>query len=146
MAPRMALGASPPSAGDGAYSSKLLDALRLVAAGREVAARGRSRWSCAILARRCRRRPLHQRASLVPSLPSPPPNPRRPGTRLLASKTWVLGRLVLGCWRLSSLPALLAVVSDDYIAALQMQVRAMNQLMQGIEEVAGGVIIHVFKN
>nr|TKW26623.1 hypothetical protein SEVIR_3G202500v2 [Setaria viridis] len=126
MAPRMALGASPPSAGDGAYSSKLLDALRLV-----VRSGGRSRWSRAILA------PLHQRTTSSSS---------RPGTSLLASKTRVLGRLVLGCRRLSSLPTLLAEVSDDYIAALQMQVRAMNQLTQGIEEVAGGVIIHIFKN
>ncbi|XP_072151430.1 transcription factor bHLH150-like [Setaria viridis] len=95
----------------------------------KVAARGRSCWSRAILA--CQRRGRRR---------------RRPGTSLLASKTRALGRLVLGCRRLSSLPALLAEVSDDYIAALQMQVRAMNRLMQGIEEVAGGVIIHIFKN
>uniref|UniRef100_K4ALM7 Uncharacterized protein n=1 Tax=Setaria italica TaxID=4555 RepID=K4ALM7_SETIT len=110
----MALGASPPSAGDGAYSSKLLDALRLVvvqAAGREVAARGRSCWSRAILAHRRRRRPLHQRTTSSSS---------RPGMSLLASKTRALGRLVLRCRRLSSLPALLAEVSDDYISALQM--------------------------
>ncbi|XP_022684273.1 transcription factor bHLH150-like [Setaria italica] len=136
----MALGTSPPSAGDGAYSSKLLDTLRLVvrsgggassssSGGREVAARGQSRWSRAILARQRRRR----RRS-------------RPGTSLLVSKTRALGRLVLGCRRLSLLPALLAEVSDDYIAALQMQVRAMNRLTQGIEEVGGGVIIHIFKN
>ncbi|RCV14621.1 hypothetical protein SETIT_2G440000v2 [Setaria italica] len=118
-----------------AYSSKLLDALRLVrsggasSSGREVrdaayralavAARGRSRWSRAILARRGR--PL-QRARLVPRAPpTGTSSSSRPGS-LLASKTRALGRLVPGCRRMS-LPALLAEVSD-YIAALQMQLRS----------------------
>ena len=96
-----------------------------------VAARGRSRWSRAILARRRRCRAL-QRARRPP----PPPRPRRRYQQQqdgeerplggLAGRAKVLGRLVPGC-RSLSLPALLAEVSD-YIAALEMQVRAMGQL------------------
>ena len=139
-----------------AYSSKLIQALRLVRTGgtptcsasapavRDAAyralafaARGRSRWSRAILARSRRCRALHCLRARRP----PPPRPRkrqqqqqqqqggeteewRPGG--LAGRAKVLGRLVPGC-RSLSLPALLAEVSD-YIAALEMQVRAMGQL------------------
>ncbi|PUZ73541.1 hypothetical protein GQ55_2G482400 [Panicum hallii var. hallii] len=135
-----------------AYSSKLLDALRLVRAGSApsargpevrdaayralaVAARGRSRWSRAILARR--RRAL-QRASLLPSAPpssvTVSSSSSGPG-QSLASRARALGRLVPGCRRLS-LPALLAEVSD-YIAALEMQVRAMSQLTQDVAVASG---------
>ncbi|CAD6222385.1 unnamed protein product [Miscanthus lutarioriparius] len=133
-----------------AYSSKLIQALRLVRTGGTptcsasapavrdaayralaVTARGRSRWSRAILARSRRCRAL-QRARRPP----PPPRPRRRYQQQqdgeerplggLAGRAKVLGRLVPGC-RSLSLPALLAEVSD-YIAALEMQVRAMGQL------------------
>ncbi|OEL16864.1 hypothetical protein BAE44_0022120 [Dichanthelium oligosanthes] len=141
------------------YSSKLLFALRLVrtttsgcrsssaqaTGGREVrdaayralavSARGRSRWSRAILARR--RRAL-QRARLVP-LPRATTSCGATTTTTtssssVASKARVLGRLVPGCRRLS-LPALLAEVSD-YIQALEMQVRAMNKLAQDLAAAA----------
>ncbi|CAM0145056.1 unnamed protein product [Urochloa decumbens] len=128
-----------------AYSSKLLDALRLVRAGGggatttscsgrqvrdaayralAVAARGRSRWSRAILARR--RRALHLQRVAVPARSVSGSG----GQSVVASKALALGRLVPGCRRLS-LPALLAEVSD-YIAALQMQVRAMTQLTEDL--------------
>ncbi|RLN34192.1 hypothetical protein C2845_PM03G16910 [Panicum miliaceum] len=131
------------------YSSKLLDALRAGSAApstREVrdaayralavTARGRSRWSRAILARR--RRAL-QRARILPRAPPPSVTVSSTSTssgsgsgpgQSLASKARALGRLVPGCRRLS-LPALLAEVSD-YIAALEMQVRTMNQLTQDV--------------
>jgi hypothetical protein len=134
-----------------AYSSKLIQALRLVRTGGTptcsasapavrdaayralaVSARGRSRWSRAILARSRRCRALHCLRAR-----RPPPRPRRrqhggdteeraPGGLAGRAKVKVLGRLVPGC-RSLSLPALLAEVSD-YIAALEMQVRAMGQL------------------
>ncbi|XP_052162786.1 transcription factor bHLH149-like [Oryza glaberrima] len=134
------------------YSSKLLDALRLVraasgrpspASSREVrhaadralavAARGRSRWSRAILASRARACALRRVRLGAP----PPPPAARPAPRSrppLASKAKVLGRLVPGCRKLA-FPALLAEASD-YIAALEMQVRAMAALAQALQSVA----------
>ncbi|KAL6657326.1 hypothetical protein ACP70R_005106 [Stipagrostis hirtigluma subsp. patula] len=133
------------------YSSKLLDALRVVRAGAApargrdvrdaadralaVAARGRSRWSRAILARR-RRALLRARLPRAAAAPSTPAV--RPGSGCappaLARKAQVLGRLVPGCRKLP-LPALLAEVSD-YIAALEMQVRAMNDIAQALASVS----------
>jgi hypothetical protein len=145
------------------YSTKLLDALRLVRAGggsglvptpsaaaREVrdaadralalAARGRSRWSRAVLlASRSR-----ARARLV-RVRARAPQPRRPSTDApstsaraaapaLARKAKELGRLVPGCRKLP-FPALLSEASD-YIAALQMQVRAMAALAQALASVS----------
>jgi hypothetical protein len=143
------------------YSTKLLDALRIVRAGggsslvptpsaaaREVrdaanralavAARGRSRWSRAVLlASRSR-----ARARLV-RVRARAPQPRRPSTDApstsarepaLARKAKELGRLVPGCRKLP-FPALLSEASD-YIAALQMQVRAMAALAQALASVS----------
>lgn len=148
------------------YSSKLFEALRLVRAGspasstttparsrlvREaadralaVAARGRSRWSRAILASRRRRLQAAHRARLrAPTVP-PSRHPSAAGTSAapgkasktpaLARKAKVLGRLVPGCHKLP-FPALLSEASD-YIAALEMQVRAMTALAEVLSSVS----------
>ncbi|XP_048560419.1 transcription factor bHLH147-like [Triticum urartu] len=145
------------------YSTRLLDALRLVRAGGgvapsparqvrdaadralAVAARGRSRWSRAILASRRAHR-VH-RVRLHAPAPSPAPAlPHRasPGASssgstsaqapALARKAKALGRLVPGCRKLP-FPALLSEASD-YIAALEMQVRAMAALAQALSAVS----------
>ncbi|GJN33481.1 hypothetical protein PR202_gb22086 [Eleusine coracana subsp. coracana] len=139
------------------YSSKLIQALRLVraaaAAGtttttssstrsRDVrdaadralaaAARGRSRWSRAILARRrttLLRARLHHPVP-IPMAGSSSSNQRHQQNHEEVEKAKVLGRLVPGCRKLP-FPALLAEVSD-YIAALEMQVRAMTALAQAL--------------
>ncbi|KAL5217163.1 hypothetical protein ABZP36_017847 [Zizania latifolia] len=147
------------------YSSKLLDAIRLVRSGsgspasaaaaatqprnravREaadralaVSARGRTHWSRAILASHHRRLQAARRARLrepasPPSRhPTSPPG-KGPKTPALARKAKVLGRLVPGCRRLP-FPALLAEASD-YIAALEMQVRAMTALAEVLSTVS----------
>lgn len=141
------------------YSSKLFEALRLVRGGssttapargravREaadhalaVAARGRSRWSRAILASRRRRLQAAHRARLrAPASPSA----RHPSVAAatqpgkapaLAKKAKVLGRLVPGCHKLP-FPALLSEASD-YIKALEMQVRAMTALAEVLASVS----------
>ncbi|TVU37141.1 hypothetical protein EJB05_10441, partial [Eragrostis curvula] len=134
---------TPPSS-----STRCASSAPAPARGREVrdaadralaaAARGRSRWSRAILARR-RRRTALQRARLPraagcsgASSGSPPPQQQQPA---VARKAKVLGRLVPGCRKLA-FPALLAEVSD-YIAALEMQVRTMNAVAQALASVSG---------
>jgi len=158
------------------YSSKLLEAIRLVRAGpsssasgaaapapprgwavREaadralaVAARGRTHWSRAILASRRRRLQAAHRARL--RAPASPPSrhdaaaasasaasasaaaAKGTATPPLARKAKVLGRLVPGCRKLS-FPTLLAETTD-YIAALQMQVRAMTALAEALSAVS----------
>lgn len=134
------------------YSSKLLEALRRVhsstpatealqrsrvireAADRvlAVAARGRTRWSRAILSNRKlnlkRRQPA--RSSLQSTFSAAGnrggSTSKTNRSRLLKGKAAVLGRLVPGGRKLS-FPMLLEEASD-YIAALQMQVRAMSAL------------------
>jgi hypothetical protein len=144
------------------YSSKLFEALRLVRGGssaaaspstapargravREaadralaVAARGRTRWSRAILASRRRRLQAAHRARLrAPACPPTrhPTAASAPGkTPALAKKAKVLGRLVPGCHKLP-FPALLTEASD-YIKALEMQVRAMTALAEVLASVS----------
>jgi hypothetical protein len=161
------------------YSSKLLEALRLVRAGpssspsssanaasataaapprsravREaadralaVAARGRTCWSRAILANRCRlqsarrarlRNPASpsSRHALVPATAASSVSAQLDGKKTppLARKAKVLGRLVPGCRKLP-FPALLTEASD-YIAALEMQVRAMTALAEALSAVS----------
>ncbi|KAK8671239.1 hypothetical protein V6N13_037839 [Hibiscus sabdariffa] len=142
------------------YSSKLLQALNQVSldapsssarrggrAVREaadralaVAAKGRTRWSRAILTSRLKlkfRKQKRQRGSIVASVTggSRSKKPRFSVSKLKAKslpavqrKVKVLGRLVPGC-RKQPLPIILEEATD-YIAALEMQVRAMATLAE----------------
>ncbi|KAH0462159.1 hypothetical protein IEQ34_009734 [Dendrobium chrysotoxum] len=125
------------------YSSKLIETLRRIrrsspkaedlrrsrvireAADRilAVAGRGRTRWSRAILFSR-NLKIKHSRPRKAVHFPTQPKKRRR--SQVLKCKAGVLGRLVPGCRKLS-FPTLLEEASD-YIAALQMQVRAMASL------------------
>lgn len=146
------------------YSSKLLEALQQVRrrdspapapsgsrAVREaadkvlaIAARGRTRWSRAILANRLKLRlKNHKKAKVRPKLPAPVTGTGRSivGERQQAlppieKRVKVLGRLVPGCRKLS-FPNLLEEATD-YIAALQMQVRAMAALADLLTGSAAG--------
>ncbi|PKA65071.1 Transcription factor bHLH148 [Apostasia shenzhenica] len=140
------------------YSSKLLEAIRRVrrsmpsaavlqrsravrkAADRAlaVAARGRTRWSRAILSSRKLKlnpRRIHRLAAPSPSYSrskfaaageSSCLVERNKGILVLGQKAEVLGRLVPGC-RNIPFPKLLEEASD-YIAALEMQIHAMSAL------------------
>ncbi|XP_042005179.1 transcription factor bHLH149-like [Salvia splendens] len=127
------------------YSSKLMDALHHVrrpgsgghdavrdAADRVLAAsaRGRTRWSRAILTNRLSLRLAQiNRKHKKAAKPSAGKScSRKPAKKLppVESKVKVLSRLVPGC-RKVSLPNLLEETTD-YIAALEMQVKAMTFL------------------
>nr|GLL48475.1 transcription factor bHLH148-like [Ipomoea trifida] len=142
------------------YSSKLLKALREVRlnsssgtkGGRAVhevadrvlavAAKGRTRWSRAILTNRLRLKFMkkHNRRQrmVVAAANGNSRLPKKSRVSILRLKTKnlptvqrkarVLGRLVPGC-RKEPLPVILEEASD-YIAALEMQVRAMSALAQ----------------
>ncbi|THU56553.1 hypothetical protein C4D60_Mb11t18440 [Musa balbisiana] len=146
------------------YSSKLIEALRVVrrsscpapaavstdcsrsravrvAADRALAvtARGRSRWSRAILCRRTLK--LRSRVRVARPKPSAAAaaGPRAAGRRkppALEQKARVLGRLVPGCQKLP-LTTLLEEATD-YIAALEMQVRAMSAVAEILSAAAAG--------
>ncbi|KAF9594371.1 hypothetical protein IFM89_030500 [Coptis chinensis] len=141
------------------YSSKLIEALRQVrrnsssesttsispptgrvvreAADRAlaVAAKGRTRWSRAILKNRLKLRFKKKKPRIVTgncrskklesSLLKLKENKRQPA---LQRKARVLGRLVPGCQKVS-FPVILEEATD-YIAALEMQVRTMTALTQ----------------
>ncbi|XXG80533.1 hypothetical protein AAC387_Pa09g1377 [Persea americana] len=144
------------------YSSKLLEALRHVlrnpspaapapsravreAADRVLAkaARGRSRWSRAILSSRLRlMRKAKKKKALTGSFRSREVGVgfcRLPERRLpaLQRRLRTLGRLVPGC-RKVSFPILLDETTD-YIAALEMQVRAMRSLAELLSGSAAAV-------
>ncbi|QCD77464.1 Myc-type [Vigna unguiculata] len=102
-----------------------------------VAARGRTRWSRAILTNRLKlkfRKTPHRRHKVARG----PPRPKKPRFSVLRLKgktlpavqrrVRVLGRLVPGC-RKEPLPIILEE-AIDYIPALEMQVRAMADLAQ----------------
>ncbi|GAV71699.1 hypothetical protein CFOL_v3_15189, partial [Cephalotus follicularis] len=143
------------------YSSKLIQALSHVRdctvprrgrAVREaantalaVAAKGRSRWSRAILTNRLklkfRKQHKKQRvtsSASVSAVVTGSSRSRKPRVSLLAlrgktlpavqRKVRVLGRLVPGC-RKQPLPVILEEATD-YIPALEMQIRAMSALVQ----------------
>lgn len=135
------------------YSSKLLQALRQVKLGsyspprrgkamRETAdrvlaatAKGRTRWSRAILKNRVTLKFMknrRQRAAMA-TLPARPKKPRLSILRLKAKnlpavqrKVRLLGRLVPGC-RKEPFPVILEE-TIDYISALQMQIKVMSGL------------------
>uniref|UniRef100_A0A7C8ZVE9 BHLH domain-containing protein n=1 Tax=Opuntia streptacantha TaxID=393608 RepID=A0A7C8ZVE9_OPUST len=138
-----------------AYSSKLLEAIRQVRsrnpspeasssrrAVREaadkvlaIAARGRTRWSRAILANRLKLRLKgHKKAKLRSKVPakggsrlrSPAIGDRQQRLPPLEKRVKVLSRLVPGCGKLPFTNLL--EETTDYVAALQMQVRAMAAL------------------
>lgn len=147
------------------YSSKLVEALRRVcrnppaastpsravreAADRVLAtaARGRSRWSRAILSSRLRLMRIARRKMKKKALTGRfrSKEARVGGFRLqerrlpaLQRKVRTLGRLVPGC-RKVSFPVLLEEATD-YIAALEMQVRAMRSLAELLSGSAGNLI------
>ncbi|KAJ3683031.1 hypothetical protein LUZ60_013258 [Juncus effusus] len=146
------------------YSSKLLEALRRVRSGmpraeppksravREAAdralaisARGRTRWSRAILSNwsirlrsnRIRTAGLSRlsRAELQRSQVQRAVDRKKKPEVVLHDKARVLGKLVPGCKKLS-LPMLLEEASD-YIAALEMQVKAMSALTEILSMIGG---------
>ncbi|XP_030459724.2 transcription factor bHLH149 [Syzygium oleosum] len=121
---------APPSSGAGEVRG-IVD--RVLA----TAAKGRTRWSRAILASRLRMSRLGKRHKKARAPTGhawlrkpPPPRPEGGKRRLPAAerRVRVLGRLVPGC-RGISVSNLLEETSD-YIAALEMQVRAMTVLTQ----------------
>ncbi|XP_039129433.1 transcription factor bHLH149-like [Dioscorea cayenensis subsp. rotundata] len=145
------------------YSSKLLEALRRLrhpespspspsppksravreAADRAlaVAARGRTRWSRAILSSRAILLKARKRRSRDPTRSKRTGSGTGPTgsvhkTPVLQSKAKVLGRLVPGCRKLSF--SNLLEEASDYIAALEMQVRAMSALTQILTGVGSG--------
>ncbi|WOL10264.1 hypothetical protein Cni_G19018 [Canna indica] len=94
-----------------------------------VAARGRTRWSRAILCGRTLKRRVRPRVGRPkPVGASAAREAERNKPPALEKKAKVLGRLVPGCRKLA-LPTLLEEVSD-YIAALEMQVRAMSAIAE----------------
>ncbi|XP_043689244.1 transcription factor bHLH148-like [Telopea speciosissima] len=110
-----------------------------------VAAKGRTRWSRAILTNRLKLKFKKKRKQRV-AIPNNCRSKRRGGISILAlkkdkrlptvqRKVRVLGSLVPGCRKLP-FPDLLEEATD-YIAALEMQVRAMTTLTQ-LLSVAGG--------
>ncbi|KAI8565974.1 hypothetical protein RHMOL_Rhmol02G0003100 [Rhododendron molle] len=136
-----------------AYSSKLLHALRQVrpspaprggravreAADRVLAvtAKGRSRWSRAILTNRLKLKFMknNRRQRVAATAVSRSKKPRVSVLRLrcknlpaVQRKARVLGRLVPGCKK-EPLPVILEEATD-YIAALEMQVKAMSALAE----------------
>lgn len=141
------------------YSSKLLQALRQVplsssssssprrgravreAADRVLAAtaKGRTRWSRAILTNRLKLKFMkNKRRRVVAAAATGNNRSRKPRVHVLRLKSKnlpavqrkvrVLGRLVPGC-RKEPLPVILEEASD-YIAALQMQIKAMTALAE----------------
>lgn len=137
------------------YSSKLVEALRRVrsaapadpprsravreAADRvlAVAARGRTRWSRAILSSRAFKLKPRKRRSAGPARRKKPlaGAPEMKRSPVLQRKARVLGRLVPGCRNLSF--STLLDETSDYIPALEMQVRVMSVLAEMLSSGAG---------
>lgn len=145
------------------YGRRLLEALRSPRAGRASAtgggaravreaadsalaltARGQSRWSRAILFGRCRRCKLllkaggkvrrRRRTRPAGKAAAPPPPPAALKGKKVRDRLRVLSRLVPGCRKLSA-PSLLEEAAD-YVAALEMQVKAMRALADALSAAA----------
>ncbi|AAF26082.1 Transcription factor bHLH150 [Arabidopsis thaliana] len=129
------------------YSLKLYDALqrsRRSATVRDTAdkvlattARGATRWSRAILVSRFgtslrRRRNTKPASALAAAIRGSGGSGRRRKLSAVGNRVRVLGGLVPGCRR-TALPELLDETAD-YIAALEMQVRAMTALSKILSE------------
>ncbi|KAA0048078.1 transcription factor bHLH149-like protein [Cucumis melo var. makuwa] len=130
------------------YSSRLAEALRRVTHPRSsstingnlvrqtadsvlaATAKGRSRWSRAILATRFRQSLARRRRRTKKLLARKPELKNEKARKLPAvqRKVKILGRLVPGCRKLS-FPNLLEEATD-YISALEMQVKAMTALAE----------------
>ncbi|KAK6911661.1 hypothetical protein RJ641_023754 [Dillenia turbinata] len=133
------------------YSVKLIEALNQVhrnthggksvreAADRALAvsAKGKTRWSRAILLSRLKTSRKHKKATAAGILRSKQMRAVTLPKKLpaLQKRVRTLSRLVPGCRKLS-FPNLLEEVSD-YISALEMQVRAMSALADILPSVAG---------
>lgn len=127
------------------YSAKLVEALRQVrrknasprtpeirdAADRvlAVSAKGKTRWSRAILESRLRATRLRKvKRAKVTGVKRKRESEKRTKLPAVQKKVKVLGRLVPGC---KGIPVMnLLEEAGDYIAALEMQVRAMTVLTQ----------------
>ncbi|KAE8706430.1 hypothetical protein F3Y22_tig00110393pilonHSYRG00153 [Hibiscus syriacus] len=127
------------------YSSKLIQALRRSrltstssstvqevhdTADRVLAvlAKGTTRWSRAILTARKMSRQKKAKAAANTRLRKPAFNMEKRKTPVIQRKLKVLGRLVPGCRKLSF--SNLIEETSDYIAALEMQVRAMTAITE----------------
>ncbi|OAY84239.1 Transcription factor bHLH148 [Ananas comosus] len=104
-----------------------------------LTAGGQSRWSRAVLLAR-RRKPLLLKSSAGKlrrrrrrRLPPPPPAPS-PAKPKVKERLRLLGRLVPGCRKLPA-PSLLEETAD-YVAALEMQVKAMRALADALSAAA----------
>ncbi|KAG6538773.1 transcription factor bHLH150-like [Zingiber officinale] len=104
-------------------------------------AHGRSRWSRAILfARRCRgsgssRKLLAKAGGTRCRLTSAPPPPTKKGNKL-GHRLRALGRLVPGCRKLPALTLL--EEAADYLAALEMQAKALRDLTDVLSAAESG--------
>ncbi|XP_008784411.1 transcription factor bHLH149-like [Phoenix dactylifera] len=144
------------------YGRRLVEALRSSRAGRSAAAggaravkeaadsalaltaRGQSRWSRAILFGRFRRRKLllkaggkvrrRRRARPAGKFAALPHPPAALKGKKVRDRLRVLARLVPGCRKLSA-PSLLEEAAD-YLAALEMQVKAMRTLADALSAAA----------
>ena len=113
-----------------------------------VAARGRTRWSRAILMSRfrlkCLDKKLHKRHRITPTGINRSPPQRKPILKLkgkgnslpaVQRKVKTLGRLVPGC-RKEPLPVILEEAMD-YIPALELQIRTMRNILSLFSNAVG---------
>ncbi|KAG2267695.1 hypothetical protein Bca52824_062250 [Brassica carinata] len=119
------------------YASKLVEALRRVRQRSNdgvltASARGTTQWSRAVLATRVRASLKKHKKEKLAGTPKPRKDTSTEKKRIklpaVERKLKILGRLVPGC-RKVTVPNLLDEATD-YIAALEMQVRAMESLAE----------------